>query len=417
MSVVLEARSMDAVYFPAEIAQINHTGLEGKGRPARAFLLDVGAPLEKVNRVLALDGQLQVRADSSRDPFTLSPFGVAEHLREPLEKIHDLVGYSLGNGVRLGFTEHDITHIDRTAERTDSLLGQAQRTRSDITPVTRWIGAVDSTAHDGGCFLGRGEHESISFGILTRIEPRLLEKPEIAQQIQRDILLHRESQARRVLEDLQFPYSPHADREIELMAEHFSPQALALIIADTTDVTKKRTNRLALDKISSAEELLSDTHVELNLLWETTKVGLSDDGKSFTWQLTFNKHMTPEELVLYNKLAKPSSNGNGERQRALVSNGTYKLYEQDAIPQFTTLEAKFWRTYYGDILQAVQASFALFPTMTMFNLEMVDPLPDGAVGSMSITPIHRDKVQYQIDNLLKYKHLSRDSRHSNGGGE
>jgi len=154
------------------------------------------------------------------------------------------------------------------------------------------------------------------------------------------------------------------------MRTDFGPEALALIIADKTDISRKRVS----EKPKDPDTVDNDPHLEVNLLGETKSLVLSEDMTVFTWNLKFTPGMSKEEQDSDPRYVEASA-VQSDGLKARVSKDTHSLHTDHHIPHFDRWKSLFWTLYYERIILTVRAAFALYPDLKKFVIMVKDQSP------------------------------------------
>lgn len=316
---------------------VNHRGYDLT--PARRYLRERGCDPEIIDRILNADGYLALKdVDTEIDPYSLSPEGFNVYLAEKFEPIYQLVDASLEGSHANGFNRHGEEHIDSVTKRVLSLL--ESKGASEDT-LRRAVAAA--RGHDLGNLFSRDAHAVISPELFRRLIPGIARDQKQWSIIRRAILFHDPDISRTVINS--WGILP-ADKRLTKMSTFFGDEALALIIADKTDIGPGR--------LSKTKTRVNDPHAEINLLGRTDSIGVTPDGV-FRWDLFFNPYLTEEDVAKYPHLVRELN-----RQRGIDVQST----------PFDIWANFFWTTYLERVLLTVEAAFALYPSIQRVEIVM-----------------------------------------------
>lgn len=397
----ISSREKTVKYYlpPFGVPQMVHINETVEKHPAREFLLKTGAPPSLVNDVFLKNGELKPHTEANADILKMSPESIINYLKPHLKPVYDLAQYSLST-IDPWFNLHTFeNHIDIVTKRSFTLLNAARPFRKDINEKTFIRSAIVGTTHDVGNLLSREDHEILSLPIAEKIIPPLKQLPQEEKKIiDESMVLHRKRQILTKLDKLKAGESMNADQEVELMSTYmvnFPPESLALMIADTSDVSPLRVARAG--KKLYQKEALKRKDLEVNLHWITRSLRVEKGKKwgieKILWELEFNPQPTlgqkPKGELIYP-----------------VNTSTSMLHKEHELSNYDQLRADFWKLYLEDIKLAVQAGFALFPATKKFEIVMINkPSPTSQSKNTDITEFVRGELNAFFPHLdERYPH-------------
>lgn len=398
-------------FITANGCMVNHAAKEGQNMPIRDYLLAQNAPLELINNVFTENGHIQPRDDQT-DPYTLEGEALREFYSRNFREAYQLVQFSLDGISPDGFNDHSYDrHIAIVTRNAVTFLQLAQATRNDITPESFWIVETAAAAHDLGNQVSRKKHSQESTKIALALLPQLANDPYLLEQVRQCVVIHDEPELGKEIQRWQQERELTADEIVMEMSMRLSPQAMALILADKTDIGINRTSfkpqRASLD---------TDPHLEVNMLWNTTGLLFSDDQKKFTWELTYDPIPLAGQIHVYQRFAKESVAYNN-LQRFYVSDDTHQKFRTQNIPYSETTQAKLWDIYFKRIKYTVMVGFALYPEMEEFEINMIDPIfqiappKDAQENRKTSHSFTRGSLESQFKEIEEY-YMSQRSPHS-----
>ncbi len=389
---------------------VNHSGKPEESVPARQFFMDAACPQAFIEFVLTETNQWSDFCGSDFDVYKGGVRKLDSFLSNCLDAPYGLANGSLDKIYNHGFNRHDSKHIDKVTKNVISLLKDAGEKKQTIRRAV-----LASRGHDLGNILSRKLHSLVSPYILSTVVEQIkpdanlpIESKKRQKQardwriVRRAMQLHNEPIATSLIESFsrEIESESSGKRElseteiIEKMVTHFGPEALALIIADKTDIGRHRVS----EKAGGQEAVDMDPHLAVNLLGKTREIGVRKDKETFVWKLDFTPGKAKDE-----RFAVESSVRNG--MRSSVPEEWHKLHSEHSIPHFDTWKAKFWELYYDRIILTIRSVFALYPKVKNFEIEIRD-VDDGETTTI---PFHRDRLNYEF---MKIKHAPNEKRRS-----
>lgn len=327
----------------------------------RAYWLEHGVPSEIVNPVITEVGEWNVHLDWQAF-WDLPIEELRSALLKALEPVYRLQQAALDLTFETGFNDHGPIHIQQVTDKTWELL------RSLHQPVDEQkIGIMAAATHDIGNIVNRKNHSHYSCSLLQIIF-KDFPMSEIGERIMKAVNFHDEGSLATV-GDL----------------GEWSAAALALVIADKTDVSFKR-----VSSASNMKEALADIHISLNWLVDMSKT--KNEGDTFVWEIYFNPRATnvPEYL---DHLLKNS-------ERKWVPDVWQELYRTHNMEYVLAFYAMLLSTYLDRIEMTVEAVFALFADMHTFRLDVVDEERSTTISRV----FTREKLQQQLQQIKRMVH-------------
>jgi hypothetical protein len=345
------------------------------------------------------------------DLYGLSFAKARQHLKQHLRPLYELASASLDGIDERGFNRHDEIHIGHVDHCSQELLSLAENFWNELAGQRPgFIRPIDDQAkkrtliaawgHDLGNVVSRKYHPLVSNRILPYLYPSLLADPPQWRLIRRAITVHHELFAEHLRKELARANPDYQVEDLlDFLRHRFGPEALALIIADKTDLGRHRISRKGCRNV-----MIDDPHLELNLLGKTDGLRLEPDGTELVWNLTFDIRIGAEETELV-PLSQERHHSPGRKAR--VSLLTHALFEDQSVKvtYFDVWRMQFWKQYIERNFLAISAMFALFPKLERVRLAFSDP-----------------EVGQSATQVIKKEHLMNDFRRlrvffqSNGNG-
>lgn len=346
------------------MALVNHSGKLDTFVPAKQYFEDAQCPSEFIDEVLTPEGEWRDFCEDEYDFYSISPQQLNSELRRCFNRVYGLANGSLDHIFDFGFNRHDLEHIDHVADNTLLLLEAA-----GYGYEVQRRGVAAARGHDLGNPLTRKLHSLVSPRIFRKVIQQVESDPKQWRIIRRAMQLHNEPIASHLINS----WSKEQGRKlsdteiIEKMRTDFGPEALALIIADKTDIGRHRISEKPKDR----DAVNGDPHLEVNLLGKTEKLQVSEDKKTFTWNLLFTPGMSKEEQENDSRFAKESTK-HPEGFRARVSDETHALHREHRIPHMDRWKSLFWSLYFERIVLTIRSAFALYPDLEKFKINIED---------------------------------------------
>ncbi|OGK32916.1 hypothetical protein A3F57_03090 [Candidatus Roizmanbacteria bacterium RIFCSPHIGHO2_12_FULL_36_11] len=376
--------------------------------PVREFLYNANTPIDLINSAFSLDGRLKTVSSSEQvqfNPYDLSVNELFDFLNNRLEPFFDLIDYSLDQSTKHGFNRHGKEHVYAVTNLTAELLGKAGY---DEQTIKR--GLIAAMSHDIGNIISRENHEVLSALIIAEIFPELTRDTDQWDIVQDAVILHNEPALSPLLaiNDVFLPDgSVDSRHRIEFLRTAISPEAKALLIADKVQVGRIRITQKDIDHTAISEDL----HLLVNLMMETTQVGLSSEKQTFNWSLNFTPGIAEDEQDMIRFAKSPSG-----QSRIFVPDHFHQLHRrftvgdhQLPIDHSRSISSAFLNLYFDKLTLTIQAIFALYPTVDMVTIEIHD-YAQGAIKSGGIISevVARDEIneafrQWRIKYLPKSK--------------
>lgn len=294
---------------------------------------------------------------SDHDPMAMEIAALDTDMRETLYPIYTMAQRSLEVVNWFGYNDHGPRHIDHVTARTVQAL---QAAHADTDTVRR--GIVAARGHDLGNLLSRDIHSLISPELLLKVYPRLADHPEDWAIIQQAIEFHDTEVYKELMREIDGMDCPD---KIQMIRTILSPEALALIIGDKTDLGKHRVNR----KARYADAIETHVHSRMDLFMTTTQAGKQDDG-TFLWEILYDPTIDLDQYPEYAELAEL---GEGTVRAIRPSYG----YED--------IKSKIFQNHLGRIELTMLSAFALYEDLKDYQLRFVDSTT-GAIEVVHITP-------------------------------
>jgi len=276
-----------------------------------------------------------------------------------LEPHHRLQQIPLNTIFETGFNDHGPTHIERVTKQTMACLEAAIASDEDIR-----IGILACACHDIGNMIDRKTHHIWSARILNQIISFGKYK-KIFEETKKAIFFHEEKS--------------HLESD---NTETLSKSALALIMADKTDVSYLRVH-----PVSDQKAALKDMHVIVNFMVDSTELGFRQT--KTVWKLIFTPNAA-RVSGLFSELLK-----HGERK--FVPEEWQRIYREENVEYLFMFYAKILSLYLDRIKLAIDANFALLPTIDRFQFVVQDPERRIEIRREFL----RDTASLQIDQLKR----------------
>ncbi len=338
-----------------------------------------------ISSLFTAEGKWHYPSFPELDLLNLAPADITQFCDQWLSPLYEAASHSLDGMGDLGFNRHDRQHISYVDRVSQSLLAQATPSwNQDLSAPPNSLPAIDvntqrrttiaAWGHDLGNIFSRPRHPFISPSILLDLFPRLKHDPVQWRRIRRAIELHHETVALALLRQCWPSISLEDNSQDQVTIERvlitlrtfFGPEALALIIADKTDVGRHRISR----KIQEAR-VIEDHHLEVNLLGYTQDLVLAPDATQLTWQLIFDMRLGELDQGLWHLGEKRRHNPG---RKVVVSKLTKDHFEnsQLSLTYFDVWKSLFWNLYLERNTLAIWCLFALFPRLREVKMEFID---------------------------------------------
>ena len=272
-----------------------------------------------------------------------------------------------------GFNRHGQQHLATITRRMLALLRRV-RPQALSSPRARNEAIIAGYLHDSGNIISRRYHGLYGAYLLTQFCRDFARDEETLESF------------RRVLEAVLFHEVEFGLRLPSLSLLH--PVALALIIADKTDVSFRR-----VSPQSNVPGAISDAHILVNLLATRSRVRCR--GKSFRWELYFSPKVEAEGAALFPRLLKRT-------ERVWVPQSWQRLYREDNIEYIFVFNATFLRLYLSRLLFTIRAVFALSPAIERFHLVINDKERGVSLHRLFTRADYQEKIALIGKNLFKH---------------
>ncbi len=276
-----------------------------------------------------------------------------------LEPHHRLQQIPLNTIFETGFNDHGPTHIGRVTKQTVACLEAAKASEEDVR-----IGILAAACHDIGNMMDRKTHHVWSARILNQIISFGKYK-KIFEETKKAIFFHEEKS--------------HLGSD---NIDNLSKSALALIMADKTDVSYLRVH-----PVSDQKAALKDMHVIVNFMVDSTEIGFRQT--KTVWKLIFTPNAT-RVRGLFSELLK-----HGERK--FVPEEWQRIYREENVEYLFMFYANILSLYLDRIKLAIDANFALLSTIDRFQFVVQDPERRIEIRREFL----RDTANLQIDQIKR----------------
>lgn len=386
-----QARERVAIndYFRSGVALINHKAIPGVFQPARELLLSQGAPETTVNTVFTTEGRFKVPSRQP-NPDMMSPFALAECITQAVEPIYELVDYSVNMIYPYGFIRHNMPHIERVLARGYGYLldtvahntGFYQDRSAIVDGQKAFVTAA--LTHDIGNLQGRDDQTGLSIAIMHNIFPQLEESLAFLKKVEEIIQSHSNSGLEKTITSWG---ATSADDIINRLHKEYSPELLALFLADKVDRGRQRIH----PKSATTEAFDANEHIALNFFGSTKQADFSEDGKQFQWNIAVSNRLSESDRIAF-----PAISPDGTH--AYIPNSWQKDMQETNKTFFEEFQDKLWHTSSGKLLQTVMVAFALSPAMQEFQLSFIPSSFEEMPHQFVFT---RGKVEKTIDEIKK----------------
>lgn len=393
-----QLRAAQALLPDGQPVLVNHNPGKQESVAALEFFTSAGCPAQFIDYILHVEpgenqGNLKDFFPSKQNIYKQDPNRLNKTLRRRLVKVYSLANGSLDHIYDHGFNRHDSRHIDIVTKRVLELLGSANASKDTLRRAV-----IAAMGHDLGNILSRKLHSLVSPILLKNVLQQIQSDPKQWRTIRRAIQLHNEPVASWLIAS----WGEITEQErIANMRTTFGPEALALILADKTDVGR---HRISL-KATNREAVDADQHLEVNLLGETAALRLSEDGSNLDWLVSFTPGMSHDEVDELPSFVRQSKRR--QSPTATVSERTHKLHSEHQIPHFFTWYSLFWQLYYERIVLAVRSAFALYSNLQTFTIRATDADSDGSTQLQFV--FNRETLTNQFAHL-EMLYVKRESR-------
>lgn len=339
-------------------------------KAVRDQLLAKGVHAGLIDPVIDASGAWQVHL-SWKDAWAMDAVAMKEFLLESLKPIHMLQQASLDFVNLTGFNDHGPIHITNVTNKTLDIL-KSLKFEEEILKIA----VMAATTHDLGNIINRKGHSMFSCGLIRMTFTDLPDNQQAADVLQA-VLFHDEGALGR-----------------NTKLEEWVPAALALVIADKTDISYLR-----VTSSSNKRDALVDAHISLNWLVDESKTFMSMG--TYVWQIYFNPGASNVPSYM-DQLMK-------NEQRKWVPEVWQELYRQRHMEYLLPFYATLQDTYLHRVEMTVKAVFVLFPEVNVFRFEVIDE-----ERLMTISRLFtRQDVEKQFDRLKRmvYKNLEQTTVH------
>ena len=359
------------------------------------FLLANGASEEDVN--LLFKGQEWVFPPSKLTGMYTMPYKeLDEAMRRVLGPVYNCIDPSLYSIRRSGFNGHGENHHSQVVKAGLELLKNFSKEELNMYVIAARI-------HDLGSLFAREAHAAISPRVASRIFPNLRNDPDKWDIVRQAVRLHDEAVITQDIAN----YEKHHGGEkltgwglIGVMREIYSPVTLALFIADKGHIGRPRSSRKHIGDKSSRKMMDEDPHGVVNFFGQAGRVKVSKEVGVARWQIKYNPGtITPQDIEDYPYLFSEvrSGKGNGSTYKAYIPE---VLRDVGKIHPYESWKAQFWSLYLNRTRLMVYATFALFPYLDTFILEMRDEVGKSDERH-DIAPLNPEDVEDFIEKMRR----------------
>lgn len=277
-----------------------------------------------------------------------------------------------------GFSRHDAVHIEPVLHRASRILTMSSYNSED---AQRRL-TLSAIPHDLGNIWSRLRHSMVSARVWPEILPALKEDAKQWRTIRRAIQLHDEPVAFGLIESLLGEMT--VENFSSVIMGHFGPEALALIIADKTDVHPRRQSMKA-----SPQDIERNPHLVNNLLAQTYHAGLTARD-TFEWRLAFRLSIVGSDDP--RRGFEVDDPEDGKRVQVPVA---FEEKRRDGEQNyFQSWQTIFWQYNERRVALTAMAAFALFPDLARFVMQFDDEgLPARNIPPQRVrTSLSREEV-------------------------
>jgi hypothetical protein len=389
---------------PSTIAEVTFPQKEGgpvtvwhnlkeQPTPFRKYLKMNGADEQLIDTLVDKDGKWIHKVEKEIDPYAMEPEELLYELVGHLDPEYKAVDISLNGIKEEGFNKHDKGHALWVGRGGLELLKQGNY---DKDTQRRFVMAA--AAHDLGNAFSRKAQSILAPRIFKETFVNLKVTDEDFAIVSQAIERHDEETANWLLEESLASDDSQEDhtKRTKHMQNLFTPEGLALIIADKAAVGR---NRLS-EKPKDTSAVDRTKHTEVNLLLETSKLGV--EGDTFIWNMDYKPEITDEEYEERKAYAMPHSKREG--YKAYVSKETQEKYLRDGVLHFRTEVDNFYEIYDTRVYLATEAAFALFKNIDKVSIRFVDsPNKDRPEDKFII-----EKVMNRNDRSRVFRNIDAD---------
>jgi len=290
-------------------------------------------------------------------------------------------------GISEGFNDHTLEgHILGVTNDGLGLLDAAQATSHQKNIFT-----LSSLPHDAGNAWSRDGHEVVSFDVLCAFIPTITNDAQIARELKQTIFYHRESTGWKAMLQIAAGTSRNEDF-YRLLRETVGIPALALNIADSSDIGPHRANRYR-----GNSEIVDDDYQMVELLSRKRKSAYDPNSREFHFNFAFSSRPC-EEIEELGYLSMQSKKQRHGQAKTIVSPDMQTAFKEKGKLYSTTWLEMFQKIHGVRQLVVAAFSFALFPEQQEFICRLEDE---------EILPLHTSG-KYQ-SKLPYEQHFTRDS--------
>jgi hypothetical protein len=340
------------------------------------------------------------------NPYKLDLGDLFSLMNNRLACVFEAVNPSLDESLPLGFNKHGEQHVTNVTLQTLALLrirqhllygGKVPLERQKEEHAILARGTAIGMGHDVGNLLNRDNHEALSPAILGTLIPELLCDAHEWDRITQGIAFHNDS-----LIELVFAAHGFTTRaeEINWLRDNLWPDALAVLVSDISQSVGR--DRVS-DKPDTRAAVDADRHLALSLLFQYGELSLSEDGKHMLCPLDFTPGLSKEEEARYSQFAR------GKANQVVVPTHTHQIHSEYGIPHLFTEDSDLKHVFFDKIVLMVEAAFALFPTLEIFDFQTTDRVPGSQGGTIIIERISRAGIEADIAQL-KLKYVTKEAK-------
>lgn len=326
--------------------------------------------------------------------YTMPYRELDEAMLRVLRPVYNCIDPSLYSIRRSGFNGHGENHHSQVVKAGLELLKIFSKEELDLYVIAARI-------HDLGSLFAREAHAAISPRVGLRIFPNLrsdLNKWDVVRQA---VKLHDEA---ALTQDIANYEKHHGEKKltgwelVEAMREIYSPVTLALFIADKGHIGRPRSSRKYIMDESSRKMMDEDPHGVVNFFGQAGRVKVSKEVGVARWQVKYNPGaITARDIEDYPYLFEKVPSANGSTYKAYIPE---VLREVGKIHPYESWKTQFWSLYHNRTRLMIYATFALFPYLDTFILEMRDELKQSAERH-DVTPLTPEGIEDFIEKMMK----------------
>lgn len=378
--------SPDTLHKPIQVLEANGADLVDIHRLFRQYRESKGKP-EQTEWALSPIPKSRVRG-----LYKMSPQILRAEIRNAFDPLFRCVNPSLNSILGPGFNTHDWEHVEHVIDSGLELSKKIPMPENWRARFER-IFTIAAGIHDLGNVVARDVHGDVSIRMAAHRLPALKDDKRGWKIAAKAVWFHEpkmlesaiDTKERKVGRKLQ-------NRElIEFLKNRIGRTALLLFIADKADIGR---SRFPTKHLATHESRKMDEHAAVNFFGDAGRLRFRENDTEIRWPIHYTPGLVgPGDLEKTPHLIEKKQ---GKKQKPQTNqNGDYRAFVPEVLRQgentYDAWRKQFWSIYLDKIRLMAYATFALFPLVQRFRLEMHNPRvqhPD----TISITPGNIERV-------------------------